>query len=478
MRQLASILVVTLTVFASACKPAVQSQVNAADGAGGTPVGEVRAVWLTHHDFLGKPDAALQALIKRLKAANVNTVYLAVYSKGMTFWPSPTMKAVGGATTQLPWAHTMNQLLHKNGFWVGAWFEYGLAGGRASNAIVKAHPEWFQRSAAGRAESPENGGFYFFSPSNPSVQRFINGLLGEIARMGFDEIQFDRFRWTASSTKGVTDFGYEDSTLQPYLKKYKQPSTKRPAPNSVPWMAWRKAALNKFVASASASVRSVNPNIVVSASPVGYYGVGHFLQDWRDWLKSRSVDVVFPQMYAHNTREFVTHLVEVQKLMKGAGISNAGERRLVGAGLLLNGAASDGDEQRFFAMARKAGFHDFSLWLYNPSKGKLVGNADVQNLTTQRVLWKSESMNPRTRGVTLRAPGSAEASPALESVETPLQEEGVESVPASNSDTAVAGVGEAAAEPAVNQEMLPTSVPGWSVEMKELPGEIPSSVSQ
>ena len=398
-----TIILFLILIFSSlGCKPKLDSSLLA-EGSD-LPTGEVRAIWLTHHDFLGKSESELNQLIQNLKLANINTVYLSVYSKGYTFWPSPTMKAAGGDTTHLPWAQNMLKLLHQNGFWVGAWFEYGLAGGRASNKIVKAHPEWYQRSFAGKAESPENNGFYFFSPSDTQVQKFICSLLSEVAKMGFDEVQLDRFRWTASSPKVATDFGYEDATRLAFLKKYGHPPNFKPKLDDPAWKAWRKSALNQMVKMASNAIRKVNPKIIVSASPVGYYGVHHFLQDWTIWLKESYLDAVYPQMYAHSVKEFAVHLIKIQTLMKNSGISNRTKLRRVGAGILVNGTSSQTTENSYIDMARRAGFHDFSLWVYNLKSNKSAMNAPLARFASQVRLWKSLGVNPWNRNVKYSEP--------------------------------------------------------------------------
>jgi uncharacterized lipoprotein YddW (UPF0748 family) len=446
-KQILPLLLILLSAFG--CKRSQTSDLL--EVSEGLPTGEVRAIWLTHHDFLGKSDSDLSKLVQNLKEANINTVFLSVYSKGYTFWPSPTMKAAGGDTTHLPWAQKMLKLLRDQKFWVGAWFEYGLAGGRPSNKIVKAHSEWFQRSIAGKAESPENRGFYFFSPSHPEVQKFITSLLTEVAKMGFDEIQLDRFRWTASSTKVATDFGYEDSTRLAFNKKYGHPSNFKPKLDDPAWKAWRKSAVNQIVKQASQAIRKVNPKIVISASPVGYYGVHHFLQDWTIWLKESYLDAVYPQMYAHNIQDFKIHLIKIQTLMKKAGISNRSKLRKVGAGILVNGSTSQTVENSFIDLARRAGFHDFSLWVYNLNHKKSAINAPLARFATQYRLWKGPGVNPWNRNLQFSEP-QKQSSPAASS-EGGGSEKEEPSIP-EEVPTESAGAGEAVSEEAIPEQAV------------------------
>jgi hypothetical protein len=70
----------------------------------------------------------------------------------------------------------------------------------------------------------------------------------------------------------------------------------------------------------------------------------------------------------------------------------------------VNGSTSQTVENSFIDLARRAGFHDFSLWVYNLNHKKSAINAPLARFVTQYRLWKGPGVNPWNRNLQFSEP--------------------------------------------------------------------------
>lgn len=348
----------------------------------------VRAIWLAHPDFLRKSEADIAALAERLKGLNFNTVYLSVYADGKPFWPSPAMTAAGGVTTNDNWADRVRRIFRERGFWVGAWFEYGLAVGTGDHPLFKAHKdEWFQQRKNGEYASSEEGNpgehFVFLSPASKPVRDLLAEMGRELGRMGFDEIQLDRFRYARGAETG-REYGYEAIS-----KAYYEATTGRKVPDDInepDWVNFRQDLVRDTVGTVTAAIKEINPKIVVSASPVGHYGIERHLQRWSAWLNAGYVDMVFPQVYASSFAAFSDHLA---RLKDYASANRLGGPRKFGIGIKVENAELTKQSLRH---AWASGVYDYALWVYQ--NGKTAATADLDFLVQEPDLFQTPVRNP------------------------------------------------------------------------------------
>jgi hypothetical protein len=232
---------------------------------------EVHAVWLSY-PWWRLPKGQKETLASYLTDKGVNRVYLSVYDEGRMRWAGTALAKAGYAAAgdDAPLLESVG-LLRARGIEPAAFFEWGLAVSRGA-PVVRGRPSLLQRCGDGVA-SGEHGGrlMAFLDPSQDEALAPVLGALEELARhpAGFREIQLDRFRYTHVDWRMCTA---QDGTSSP-------------------------AHVARAVAAAYRRVKTANPAVTVSASPVGSYGFWKHNQRWGEWVRDGSVDAIATQAY-------------------------------------------------------------------------------------------------------------------------------------------------------------------------------------
>lgn len=377
---------VTLTSAAEPGKVIVADAVRFLSLGAGPAVPEVRACWLTQYTYLGKTEAQLRAIAQNIRAGHMNTVYIAVYTGGTVYWPSQAYRAAGGAwaSSTIDYAAWLTRIFHEEGLKVGAWFEYGLALGGAGHPIAVAHPEWLARDRYGDPVTGENGGFVFLSPGCAAAVDLMVAMVRELAEnYSFDDIQLDRFRWGRKDDG--REYGYEDCTAQLYFAQYgTNPPTNK---NNATWVRFRELLVNTLVLQAHDAIKAANPEIVVSSSPTGSYGITQHMQRWSDWVQGGYMDLVMPQMYLTTlsgfSSEFNTQAAQIP-----------GQLDRLGVGFR---ASEDNDwpvvaDQLAYAQAQ--GVPHGCLWVYHQYSSQIAIQDEIDNLPTPGQPWALPAYNP------------------------------------------------------------------------------------
>jgi uncharacterized lipoprotein YddW (UPF0748 family) len=275
---------------------------------------ELRGLWMTPREgsrLWSREE--IRIAMKQTADANFNTVYFLAWSRGWPLWRSRLFQSEFGFSTD-PAAGERDILAeavdaaHEAGLHIEAWMEYGFVGWWSGNGIdslplgpiFRRHPEWLARDSKGSAEyvSGHVGTFYWMAHSQPAVQSFLADLHAEVAdEYDVDGIELDRIRYPRN------DCGYDSTTVTLYAQGHAgaQPPMDF---SELEWMRWRADRIVEFQRIAFQRIKRANPRIVVSNAP-GHYTTGdeygsyeEYLQDWRQWLKDGSVELVQIQMYA------------------------------------------------------------------------------------------------------------------------------------------------------------------------------------
>jgi len=348
---------------------------------------ELRGCWLTQYYYLNKSESQLRALARNIKAGNMNIVYIAMYSGATVYWPSQAYRAAGGnwASSSVDYADYLIDLFHSEGLKVGAWLEYGCAVGLSSHPIAVAHPDWLARDQSNNPVSNENGGFVFLSPTHPSVRNMLNGMVKELAEnYDFDDIELDRMRWSRVNTG--REFGYETVTASLYQSTFgSAPPTNV---NNSQWVTFRENQVNALVQQLYATVKTANPNIVVSSAPTGSYGITQFMQRWSTWMTGGYIDVVFPQMYQTTLSGFQTEL-NTQRAQIAASYYPR-----VGVGYKADGDADWTLVRDQLNFARNLGHNHGTLWVYHQYTNQVAIQDEIDNLPGAGQPWQAKAYDP------------------------------------------------------------------------------------
>jgi uncharacterized lipoprotein YddW (UPF0748 family) len=196
---------------------------------------------------------------------------------------------------------------HKRNMKVIAWFEFGFSSSYKQNGgkILELKPDWKAIDVNGNLVS--KNGFEWMNGFHPEVQDFIISLIKEvITNYKVDGIQGDD-RLPAMPVES----GYDDYTVNLYRSEHNGKNPPEDFKDSG-WINWRAGKLNQFMKRIYKEVKSVNPNLIVSMAPSIYpWSKEEYLQDWPEWLKTKNVDLICPQLYRYNIKDYEKLLVDI-----------------------------------------------------------------------------------------------------------------------------------------------------------------------
>lgn len=315
---------------------------------------EIRACYLTHVDsqVLDSRENLAEAM-SFLKKHGFNTVYVVVWARGLTLYPSSRLQEETGQqqdprfSGRDPLAEAV-ELGHQNGLAVVAWFEYGFAESYGENRsrLGQVHPDWICLGQDGKPVT--KNGFRWFRGLDPRVQNFMLGLMQEVlTEHAVDGIQGDD-RWPAMPSSG----GYHDWLLGQYG------SASLPEPQDPDWLAFRSQGLTRHLQDA----RALMPRgWLISAPSIQGWAYREYLQDWIDWLRKDLVDWVHPQAYRRSLTDYQACLSPLLSQLTPA------QRKRVAPAILIQSGSYRVQPSLLLEMIewnRKCGFGGEALFFY------------------------------------------------------------------------------------------------------------------
>ncbi|MCU7495682.1 MAG: family 10 glycosylhydrolase [Ignavibacteria bacterium] len=283
--------------------------IPAQEGAAYPPV---RGAWLTNVDSdVLKSKSNIINAIDFCDSIGINTLFVVVWNKAMTLYPSAVMKEMFGEEIDptLAGRDPLRELIqeaHRKNIKVIAWFEFGLSSSYRLNGgrILKLKPEW--KAVNNKGELVEKNGFEWMNGLNPEVQEFLLSIITEVVKnYDVDGIQGDD-----RLPSMPVEAGYDDYTVKLYKKEHNgalPPEDFRDRN----WVDWRSGKLNEFMRKIYGSVKEIRKDVIVSMSPSIYpWSKEEYLQDWPSWVKEGVVDMVCPQLYRSDINDYIKALDE------------------------------------------------------------------------------------------------------------------------------------------------------------------------
>lgn len=273
----------------------------------------VRGVWLTNVDseVLNSKENIIQA-IDLLDELGFNSIFVVVWNKAMTTYPSKVMKELTGIEidTTFKGRDPLKELIdvaHSKNIKVIAWFEFGFSSSYNENGgiILNRKPYWAAKDVKGNLVT--KNGFEWMNGFHPEVQNFILSLIMEVVRnYDIDGIQGDD-RLPAMPSEA----GYDEYTVNLYKSQH---NGNLPPDNfkESGWIQWRSDLLTNFMQRIYDSVKTFNHNIIVSMAPSVYpWSKEEYLQDWPEWIKRGLVELIIPQIYRYNISDYTNVLNQI-----------------------------------------------------------------------------------------------------------------------------------------------------------------------
>lgn len=270
----------------------------------------VKGVWLTNVDSkVLNSKEGIEEAVSLCKELGINTIYMVVWNKGFTLYPSKVMKDFCGAEIIPDFAgrDPLKELIeaaHKVNIKIYAWFEFGFSSSYNLDGgiILKLKPEW--KAIDRQGNLVKKNGFEWMNGFNPEVQSFMLSLIEEVIHnYDIDGIQGDD-RLPAMPSEA----GYDSYTVSMYKRMHKG-ITPPDDPKDSAWVQWRADILNNFMRRIHDAVKSYKKDIVVSMAPSIYpWSKEEYLQDWVMWVKEGLVDQICPQLYRYDFEAYKSTL--------------------------------------------------------------------------------------------------------------------------------------------------------------------------
>ena len=274
----------------------------------------VRGVWIANvaSSSLSSPEK-IRAFVDLAERCGMNTLYVVVWNRGMTTYPSKIMQQQFGVTCDPRYAKfdmlaEVTHAAHEKNMRVIAWFEFGFACSYRQpdgGPIIRKNPHWAARDSKGNLAT--KNGFQWMNAFHPEVQDFILSLLKEIlVSYEVDGIQGDDRLPACPSLAG-----YDPWTIKLYQEQHGGESPPEDYFDKA-WVNWRADLLNEFMRRMHRELKQEWPQKTISAAPSIYpWSKREYLQDWPTWLENGWVDEVCPQVYREDVTRYKVELAKI-----------------------------------------------------------------------------------------------------------------------------------------------------------------------
>ena len=269
------------------------------------PEGSFKGVWVTNVGSEAiKSKFNIQKLVSHCKKYEINNLFVVVWNKGVTQYPSAVLKKYIGVNQEQMLSHfdplaTLIEEAHKHGLRVHAWFEFGFsfAYNDPESLWIQKYPEWLGKDKKGEILKKNN--FMWWNALHPGPQNFLLELIEEVVtKYDVDGIQGDD-RLPAMPSEG----GYDSYTVSLFKNQFNhKPPENHKEEN---WIRWRADQLSAFGKRVYKKVKSLNSEVSVSWAPSIYpWSEEEYLQSWPNWIKGGYADFIVPQFYRYKLEDY------------------------------------------------------------------------------------------------------------------------------------------------------------------------------
>ncbi len=273
----------------------------------------IRGLWLTNvvSEAMFSHDS-LQQVVTHCEAWGINTIFVVVWNRGFTLYPSQVMEDLTGYAIDTAFAgrdplQELIDLAHPKGIAVHAWMEFGFAEAYQEEGkhLLADRPHW--RAIGPDGQQVVKNDFSWMNAFHPEVQGLMIDLAIELTiHYDIDGIQGDDRLPACPSLAG-----YDDWTIDLYQKSHEGADPPTDYRDSA-WVQWRADLLSDFMQTFHDTLKSIRPDLAISSAPSIYpWSKEEYLQDWPRWVDSGWVDFVCPQVYRYELERYEGELKKI-----------------------------------------------------------------------------------------------------------------------------------------------------------------------
>ena len=167
------------------------------------------------------------------------------------------------------------------------------------------------------------GQVYYYDICNDEVQEMLLSWYKVLAGYDFDMIEYDIIRYPSSNLYKyldvdvidektvINDHGYTEYSMNKFLKLYNLEGDLRTLIKEnkevrTNWLRFKEDELIKFVTSCTSLLRSINPDIIITAAVLSDLetATNSYLQDAFKWLNLGILDKIEPMIYTDSMQNF------------------------------------------------------------------------------------------------------------------------------------------------------------------------------
>lgn len=286
---------------------------------------EGRALWLDRGTITSiKNQKQMSELFDKIKNIGINIVYFETINGGYSIYPSKILQQNPQTAGIDPLKMAVEEA-HKRGIELHAWTWIFAVGNERLNPILGYGSEYrgpvltkyknFTLLTKDSQALLPTQHEYWVDPSNPQARAFIMSVLAEIVKnYDVDGIQFDYIRYPFQSKNYYMGYNAEAK------KKFEIESgvkLDKLTPTTIKvWNNWKAKQVSYFVRDASTKLRSLKPDLLISAAVFGGdrdKRMSTIQQDWELWVDNGWVDTLNPMIYATTSDKLLENIEYFKK---------------------------------------------------------------------------------------------------------------------------------------------------------------------
>ncbi len=316
---------------------------------------ETRAIWCHSRDFATRE--ATDAMIARIKKANLNVVIPIIYVRGYVMFRSDKLPMEEIVPKGFDPLKNLVEKCHAAGLEVHPWFCNAYFGAKRGKGYGPGFERYPQFAVVGKDGKPfaSRASSVPADMHNPDYQNFNVDIMLDVARnYAVDGLHFDYIRT-------MTDC-YCQRCRRDFKKKFghsiEQATNKE-------WVKWNREAVGKVVREVSQRARRVRKGIVMSAAVFANLDSGARQgQNAPHWSDAGYVDVILPMDYTMDTFELRSNEQSFLDAMKNDSTLATGISIYVRSGNRVSSREPSLVLEQI-AMVRSMGIRGFCLFSYN-----------------------------------------------------------------------------------------------------------------